>query len=115
MKATDAHEFLDSLNAGVFTNQLGKALSEVAGAVIDFSKTGEVTVTFKLSQIGQSTQVNCEHKLEYIQPTRRGKKREESTLSTPLHVTENGLELFAQAPTAQLFGKEDAPVKPREV
>lgn len=37
MKATDPTEFLNSLNAGVFAQQLGRALSDVAGGVVDFS------------------------------------------------------------------------------
>lgn len=49
MKATDPTEFLNSLNAGVFAQQLGRALSDVAGGVVDFSKKGKVVVTFELS------------------------------------------------------------------
>lgn len=115
MQPTNPHEFLDSLNSSVFTNQFGRALSEVAGAVIDFGKVGEVTLTFKFSQIAESAQVKCDHTISYIQPTKRGRKREESTLNTPLYVTEKGLELFLTTPTAQLFSSEQTPVKPREV
>lgn len=113
MKSTDTNEFLNSLNAGIFAQQLGRALSDVASGCIEHSKQGQVTITFKLKQIGQSNQVNVSHTLDYVQPTKRGKRREDTTLDTPLYVTQNGLELFQTDPTAQLFSKEDAPVLAR--
>lgn len=113
MKPTDTNEFLNSLNAGIFAQQLGRALSDVASGCIEHSKQGQVTITFKLKQIGQSNQVNVSHTLDYVQPTKRGKRREDTTLDTPLYVTQNGLELFQTDPTAQLFSKEDAPVLAR--
>lgn len=115
MKATDAAEFLNSLNAGVFAQQLGRALSDVAAGVIDHSKQGEVTIKLKLKQIGQSNQVAVTHTLDFVQPTKRGKKREDTTLDTPLFVTAEGLTLFQTNPTDQLFKREEAPVIPREV
>ena len=50
----------------------------------------EVTVTFDMSRIGESTQVNLTHKLEYRVPTARGKRTEDVTCDTPLHVGRNG-------------------------
>lgn len=115
MKPTDTAEFINSLNASVFAQQVGRALSDVAAGVVDHGKPGEVTLKFKLKQIGQSNQVAVSHTLDYVQPTKRGKKREDTTLDTPLYVTANGLELFQTDPTAQLFSREDAPVKAREI
>ncbi|MDP3848598.1 MAG: hypothetical protein Q8R10_19440 [Pseudomonas sp.] len=115
MKATDTNEFLNSLNAAVFAQQVGHALSDVAGGVIDHGKVGQVTLTFKIKQIGQSNQVAVSHTLDYVQPTKRGKKREDTTLDTPLYVTEKGLELFQSNPTAQLFSSDLTPVTAREV
>lgn len=113
MKPTDTSEFINSLNAGVFSQQLGRALSDVAAGVVEHSKQGQVTITFKLKQIGQSNQVAIDHTLDFVQPTKRGKKREDVTLQTPMYVTANGLELFQTDPTAQLFTREDAPVVAR--
>ena len=110
MKATDTSEFIASLNAGVFAQQVGTALSAVAAGVVEFSKQGEVTLKFTLKQIGQSNQVAITHTLDFVEPTKRGKRREDTTLDTPMYVTANGLELFQNDPTAQLFKKEDAPV-----
>ncbi|WP_256380639.1 hypothetical protein [Stutzerimonas decontaminans] len=35
MKATDTGEFINSLNAGVFADQVGRALCDVAAGVIE--------------------------------------------------------------------------------
>lgn len=113
MKATDTTDFIQSLNAGVFASQLGRILSDVAGGVIDHGKEGQVTITLKLKQIAQTNQVNVTHKLDFSQPTKRGKKREDTTLDTPMYVTPDGLQLFQNNPTDQLFRKEDTPVHAR--
>lgn len=115
MKPTDTSEFINSLNAGVFAQQLGRALSDVAGGVIDHGKKGKVVITLELSQIGESNQVKINHKLDFTQPTKRGSKREDTALDTPMYVTENGLELFQTNPTDQLFSREQAPAIAREV
>lgn len=115
MKATDTSEFLSSLNAGVFAQQVGRALSDVAAGVIDHGKKGKVSITFELSQIGESNQVKINHKLDFQQPTKRGTKREDTALDTPMYVTENGIELFQSDPSEQLFSRKDAPVVAREV
>ena len=112
---TNTAEFLEELNGGAFASQIGHALSEVAAGVVDHGKPGEVTLKFKLKQIGQSHQVAISHTLDFVQPTKRGKKREDTSLDTPMYVTENGLELFQTNPTDQMFSREDAPVKAREV
>lgn len=113
MKATDTTEFINSLNAGVFADQVGRALSDVAAGVIEHGKQGEITLKFKLKQIGQSNQVAVTHTLDFVQPTKRGKRREDTTLDTPLYVTPDGVVLFQTNPTDQLFKREDAPVIPR--
>lgn len=115
MKATDSNEFLNSLNAGVFAQQLGRALSDVGAGVVDHGKKGKVTITLELSRIGESNQVKVNHKLDFTVPTKRGTKREDTTLDTPMYVTENGIELFQTDPTKQMFSREDAPVIARAV
>ena len=113
MKATDTSKFIQDLNAGVFADQLGRALSDVAAGCIDHGKEGQVIITLKLKQIAQTNQVNITHKLDYVQPTKRGKKREDTTLDTPMYVTPVGLQLLQTNPTDQLFRKEDTPVHAR--
>ena len=114
MKATDTSEFLNSLNAGVFSNQVGRALSDVAAGVVDHGKKGKVVITLELSRIGESNQVKINHKLDFSQPTKRGTKREDTALDTPMYVTENGVVLFQNDPTGQLFKKEETPVIARD-
>ncbi|MCY1200472.1 hypothetical protein D9M69_379240 [compost metagenome] len=113
MKATDIADFFSSLNAGVFAQQVGAALSEVGGGVVDHGKKGKVVITLELSQIGESNQVKINHKLDYLVPTKRGSRREDTALDTPMYVTANGLELFQTDPTAQMFSRDDAPVPAR--
>lgn len=115
MKETDPTEFINSLNGGVFAQQLGRALSDVAAGVVEHGREGVVTLKLKLKQIGQSQQVNVTHTMEYQQPTKRGKRREDVTLDTPMYVTPNGLELFQTSPTDQLFTRDQAPVIPKSV
>lgn len=114
MKPTDPGEFIASLNAGVLANQMGQALSLVAAGVVEHGKKGKVVLTLELSQIGDSHQVKVAHKLDFSQPTKRGTKREDTATETPFFVTGNGLQLFADNPSGQLFNKQDAPVVPRD-
>ena len=113
MKATDTSEFINSLNAGVFADQVGRALSDVAAGVVDHGKKGKVVITLELSRIGESNQVKINHKLDFTAPTKRGSKREDTALDTPMYVTPDGVVLFQTNPTDQLFKKEDTPVPAR--
>lgn len=104
MKPTDPSEFLASLNGGVFAQQLARAISDVASSVVDNGKKGEVNIKLKFSRIGESTQVKVDHTLDFNQPTKRGCKREDVTLETPMYVTASGVVLFQQNPTEDLIG-----------
>lgn len=113
MKPTDTSEFINSLNAGVFAQQVGRILSDVAAGVVEFGKAGEVTIKFKMKQIAQSNQVAITHTWSFLEPSKYGDRTEKHTLDTPMYVTTKGLELFQNDPTAQLFKKEDTPVLAR--
>lgn len=103
--ATNTQEFLADLEAGVFEQKLGKILSDVAAAVVDNDRKGKVTVDFTLERIGNSYQVQVNHKLSYAKPTLHGKSSEESTTSTPMYVGTGGrLTLFPEG-QEQLFTK----------
>ncbi|MBL4835766.1 MAG: hypothetical protein JKY26_17585 [Pseudomonas sp.] len=114
MKATDPGELLANLNAGVFANQMGRALSDVAAAVVDHGKKGKLVITLDISQIGETHQVEILHKLDFLTPTKRGSKREDTALKTPMYVTAEGLKLFADNPSGQLFSGKQAPVTARD-
>jgi len=115
MKPTNTAEFISELNAGVFANQIGHALSEVAAGVVDNSKVGTVTLTFTLKQIASSHQVAINHKLSYKVPTKRGSRSEDTALDTPMYVGEGGcLTLFPETPAAaQMFDLNAAPIHPK--
>ena len=93
--STDINALLDDLDAGVFREKIARAVSDVAHGVVNHSKAGEVTIKLSLKQIADSRQVHCDHKVTFVQPTAKGKKSEENTTSTPLHVGRGGkLSLF---------------------
>lgn len=107
--ATDVQIMLEDLDAGVFLQKLSHAFSAVAGNVVDTGKTGEVSLKFSMSRIGNSHQVNIKHKLAFTMPTARGKASEEDTTETPMFVGSKGkLTLFPENQT-QLFTKQGQP------
>jgi len=108
MKPTDTTEFFNNLNAGVFIEQIGRALSDVAAGVVDHGKKGKVIITLDMAPIGESNQVKVNHKLDYTQPTKRGSKREDTALDTPMYVTPNGIEPFQNTPNLDMF--RDTPI-----
>lgn len=95
--STDINALLDDLDAGVFRDKVGQALSAVAAGIIATGKQGKVTVTFDMKQIDDARQISCTHKVSKIEPTLKGKRTEENTTSTPLHVGRGGkLTLFPE-------------------
>lgn len=95
--STDITALFDDLDAGVFRDKVGAALSAVAAGIVATGKQGKVTVTFDMKQIDDARQVSCTHKVSKIEPTQKGKRTEENTTSTPLHVGRGGkLTLFPE-------------------
>lgn len=90
---TDLSQILDDLNGGVFAQQVGHALSDVALGTVahgDKGKCGEVVIKFKMSRIGESSQVAVKHTLSFVRPTSKGKRSEETTNETPMYVARGG-------------------------
>tara|TARA_R100001143_G_scaffold62506_1_gene65980 strand:- start:1921 stop:2271 length:351 start_codon:yes stop_codon:yes gene_type:complete len=87
---TDPAEFIGDLDAGVFAEKLGRALSDVALGTVENSKDGSVTVTFKVKRIAESNQVDVSHKIHSKSATLRGFAQEEDTTRTPMHVGRGG-------------------------
>lgn len=110
MKDTDVAAFFEDLDAGIFAQKIGRALSEVAAGVVDNGKAGKVTITFNLKQIGSSHQVAVDHTLTYTKPTNKGKLTEENTTTTPMHVGSGGALSFFAENQNQLFSKKGEPV-----
>lgn len=88
--ATDVSEFMSDLDAGVFERKLSIALSQVAAAVTDHDKVGEVTLKFKLSKLAGTSQVTLAHELKFSRPTSSGRATEEDKRQTVMHVGKNG-------------------------
>lgn len=89
-QVTNLEQLLGDLDGGVFAQKIATALSDVALAVAHTGKAGEVTIKFPMKRIGESTQVQVDHRLAYSKPTARGKVSEENTTSTPLYVGARG-------------------------
>lgn len=111
---TDTTEFFEELNGGAFASQIGHAISEVAGGVVDHGKAGKLVITLDFSQVGDSHQVKIKHKLDYKVPTKRGTRSENTSLETPMHVGAGGKVTLFQEKHDQLFTREEAPIKPRD-
>lgn len=98
--ATDVGEFITDLDGGMFDRMLSVALSESAAAAIDHDKVSEVTVKLSFKKIPGTHQVQCQHQLKYSRPTPDGKRSEEATRTTPLHVGKYGR--LSLAPESQM-------------
>lgn len=94
---TDVPEFITDLDGGQFDRALSIALSEVSAAVVDNDRVGEVSITMKIKPVLKGThQVRIEHALKFNRPTMDGKKSEEVTRSTIMHVGQYGKLSLAQ-------------------
>lgn len=96
--ATDVGEFITDLDGGQFEHKLSIALSQVAAAVVDNDRAGEVKVTFTIKRIQGTHQVAIEHGLKFTKPTSSGKAGEEEKRVTVLHVGKFGALSLAQGP-----------------
>lgn len=94
--ATDVSEFISDLDGGQFERLLSVALSQVAAAVVDREKKGEVVLKLKFDPIKGTHQINIEHELKFTKPTSSGKAFEQATRNTVLHVGRYGALSLAQ-------------------
>lgn len=102
-KPTDVTQFISDLDGTVFMQKLSIALSEVAAGVVDNDKPGKVQITFDMTRLGDSYQVMVNHKILTVIPTRRGKRGEDDTTKTPMHVGEGGRVSLLQEDQLQMF------------
>lgn len=106
---TDVTQFLEDLDGGVFIQKLARAISEVAGGVVDHNAKGKIDIQLTLERIGQSYQVNIGHALKYTVPTLRGKISEEDLTATPMHVNTGGKVSIFPENQNQLFTRTGEP------
>ncbi|MGB4061556.1 MAG: hypothetical protein WBK26_15225 [Burkholderiaceae bacterium] len=88
--ATDVGQFLAELDGGHFERMLSIAMSESAAAAVDHQKKAVVTLQLTFEPIKGTHQVQVEHKLSFSRPTLEGKRSEEATRNTPMHVGKYG-------------------------
>ena len=108
--ATDVSEFITDLDGGMFDRMLSKALSDTAAAAVDHDKVGEVTLKFNFKKIPGTAQVHCAHTIKFSCPTEDGKRGEEATRTTALHVGKFGSLSLAPANQMAFFNRTGAPV-----
>lgn len=101
MKLTKVDDFIGGLNAGIFEQQLGLALSDVATAATTHGKAGEITIKLKISQIGDTSQVNIAHSMAYKAGTQKGHRSELIEGTTPMHVLSGGEVSLTPTPVKQ--------------
>lgn len=94
--AIDVSEFITDLDGGQFELIVSKALSEVAAAVVDHAKNGEVSIKLKIEKIPGTQQVRLQHGVKFLKPTSMGKAGEETSGATVLFVGKYGALSLAQ-------------------
>ncbi|QFT53515.1 hypothetical protein [Microbulbifer sp. THAF38] len=104
--STNVTQVFADLDGGVFIEKLAHILSDVAGAVTDHEKKGEVSINLKLSKIQNSDQVQIEHTLKFKKPTMRGSIIQDDATSTPMYVGTKGALSFYPEKQPPLFEQE---------
>ena len=105
---TRIDEMLHDLDAGVFAEKIGAAISQTALNTCVHGKPGRVTITFDMKRIGESSQVELKHTLTYKHPTANGEITEKDGTTTPLHVGPGGVLSLMPHEQGRLFA-ENAP------
>lgn len=104
--STEASEFIEDLDGGVFADKVSRILGEVAGAVMDHQKKGLVVINLAITP-GGGSQVMVSHDIAYKRPTTRGMASENDTTTTPMHVGKGGKMSFFPENQTKLFSNED--------
>lgn len=102
---TDIEQFITELEAGVFAEKLGHAISQVAAGVCDNEKKGQIKLVIDFKLAGNH-QVNLEHELEYKVPRRNGLSTEKTKTNTIMHVGKGGRCTLFPENQAQMFDKK---------
>jgi hypothetical protein len=93
MIATDVHEFIDELDAGVLKDKIAAALSEVAMATVMHGgkgTKGKLSIELNFTKVGDHDQVFISHKISTDRPTKRGRSIEHDTTETAMFVGPGG-------------------------
>ncbi|WP_444885032.1 hypothetical protein [Microbulbifer sp. PSTR4-B] len=104
--STNVTQLFADLDGGVFLEKLAHTLSDVAGAVTDHEKKGEVNINLKMSKIQNSDQVQIEHTVKFKKPTMRGSIVQDDATSTPMYVGSKGALSFYPEKQPPLFDQD---------
>lgn len=88
---TDVSEFISDLDGGQFERMVAVALGEAGAAAVDHNKVSNVDMKLTIERIPGTHQVTIKHTLKYQRPTADGKRSEEATRKTVMHVGKNGV------------------------
>lgn len=106
---TPIDELFEELDGGTFGKRLATAMADSALGVVatgDRKKKGKVTVTFDISQIGESNQVQIDHTIEFRKPTHRGSQSEVHTTASVMYVGTRGALTVLANDNRDMFKKE---------
>jgi hypothetical protein len=110
LSTTDIAEFLSDLDAGRFEKVLSAALSISAAAAVDNGKKSKVTLSIEIEPIPGTSQVQVHHTVAYSHPTLDGKRSEEQSRSTPMHVGKGGALSLTPANQLTMFAPRSGQV-----
>jgi len=103
--STEVDKFIADLDGGQFEEKLSKVLSLVAGSVMDYESSGEVTIKLTIKPLSPQ-QVMVQHDLKFVRPTQRGKQQETESTKTPMYVGEKAKLSFFPENQGVFFGKK---------
>lgn len=107
--ATDVAELISDLDGGQFEHALSIALSQAAAAAVDNKKGAEVNIKLAIKPIAGTHQIHLEHTLAFKTPTSNGKRTEEASQTTTLHVGKGGKLTLSPESQAALFDRAGVP------
>ncbi len=87
---TDITQLIPELNGGQVEQMLNIAISDAALNTLEFDKVSEVSLSIKMSRIGDGNQVGAVCVVKYKVPTKRGSRSEDYATETPLFVAPGG-------------------------
>ncbi len=106
---TNVQDFMGALGAGTVEKKLGMLLSSCAEGVVlhgNGKKTGEVNLKLKLQQVGENNQVTVVSVISHTTPTPTGKKSEDDSTMSVMHVAKRG-KMTEEAPREELDGQNN--------
>lgn len=107
---TGIDQLMEELDAGIFGKRIATAVADASLGVVatgDRKKRGKVTVTFDITQVGESNQVQIDHTIEFQKPTHRGWQAERHTTSTAMYVGTRGKLTILPNNTKDMFATQD--------